>query len=232
MDFFFAYLLKIIENLVLQIKSEWAVSKLKSARSQLYSNLIGSLPKVEPYPLEYYSNSIANTWIGRATGTRWRDRDQENTNKSQDPERNEPDVYHFNYLNRYYVEDTVIVQTIKNIKKGEEICENYGPTFYVKPRTERQAELSGRYWFQCNCQPCLQNWQLLEKLPTDADADQLKEVERLMGEGKLGESISKLSKILKKNRKNSRPSQTQVRAEDKLRTCIYNLGSFSVAEKK
>lgn len=136
------------------------------------------------------------------------------------------------FLIRYFNGNKLYIKSLHSIEARNEICENYGPTFYVKPRTERQAELSGRYWFQCNCQPCLQNWQLLEKLPTDADADQLKEVERLMGEGKLGESISKLSKILKKNRKNSRPSQTQVRAEDKLRTCIYNLGSFSVAEKK
>ena len=40
---------------------------------------------------------------------------------------------------RYYVEDTVIVQTIKNIKKGEEICENYGPIFFHSPKADRQV---------------------------------------------------------------------------------------------
>ena len=31
---------------------------------------------------------------------------------------------------RFYVEDTVCVQAIKNVRKGEEICENYGPIFF------------------------------------------------------------------------------------------------------
>ncbi len=50
--------------------------------------------------------------------------------------------------------------------------------------------------------------------------------------GKTEESIVELSKILSGYRKNVLPSQTEIRAEDKLRTCIYNLGSFSLAELK
>ena len=39
------------------------------------------------------------------------------------------------------MEDTVIVQTIKNIKKGEEICENYGPIFFHSPKADRQVTI-------------------------------------------------------------------------------------------
>ena len=38
---------------------------------------------------------------------------------------------------RYYVEDHVVVQAIKNIRKGEEICENYGPIFFHSARDDR-----------------------------------------------------------------------------------------------
>ncbi len=35
----------------------------------------------------------------------------------------------------------MIVQTIKNIKKGEEICENYGPIFFHSPKADRQVKI-------------------------------------------------------------------------------------------
>lgn len=38
---------------------------------------------------------------------------------------------------RFYIEDYVCVQTIKNIKKGEEICENYGPIFFHSAKEDR-----------------------------------------------------------------------------------------------
>jgi hypothetical protein len=44
------------------------------------------------------------------------------------------------------------------------LCENYGPTFYLKSRNARQTELAGRYWFQCRCAACNDNWPLLEQV--------------------------------------------------------------------
>ena len=38
---------------------------------------------------------------------------------------------------RYYVEDYVVVQAIKNIKKGDEICENYRPIFFHSEKNDR-----------------------------------------------------------------------------------------------
>ncbi len=40
---------------------------------------------------------------------------------------------------RFYVEDVVCVQAIKNIRKGEEICENYGPIFFHSNKEDRQV---------------------------------------------------------------------------------------------
>ena len=42
---------------------------------------------------------------------------------------------------RFYVEDVVAVQAIKNIRKGEEICENYGPIFFHSNREDRQVSM-------------------------------------------------------------------------------------------
>jgi hypothetical protein len=44
------------------------------------------------------------------------------------------------------------VQAIKNIFKGEEICENYGPIFFHSAREDRRSRLLKQYWFECNCQ--------------------------------------------------------------------------------
>ena len=42
-------------------------------------------------------------------------------------------------------------QAIKNIYKGEEITENYGPIFFYSSKDDRQNRLSKQYWFKCEC---------------------------------------------------------------------------------
>jgi hypothetical protein len=102
----------------------------------------------------------------------------------------------------------------------------------VKPKNSRKIELEGRYWFQCTCKPCTQNWPLLENLPVNGKSENLKVVDELFSKGKVRESIVELSKLMESYRKDEVPLQNLIRAEDKLRTCISNLGSVSFAEKK
>ena len=47
---------------------------------------------------------------------------------------------------RFYIEDYVCVQTIKNIRKGEEICENYGPIFFHSAKSDRQVTVQPIYF--------------------------------------------------------------------------------------
>jgi len=68
---------------------------------------------------------------------------------------------------RYYVEDYVVVQAIKNIFKGDEICENYGPIFFHSPRDDRQSRLEKQYWFKCQCVACKENWPLMHEMTQD-----------------------------------------------------------------
>ena len=68
---------------------------------------------------------------------------------------------------RYYVEDNVVVQAIKNIFKGEEICENYGPIFFHSAKDDRQSRLEKQYWFKCACIACQENWPLMHEMTQD-----------------------------------------------------------------
>ncbi|KAJ0180971.1 hypothetical protein K1T71_003056 [Dendrolimus kikuchii] len=59
---------------------------------------------------------------------------------------------------RYFCGANIVVRAVKNIKKGEEISENYGPIFTTVLKEKRQADLKDQYWFDCNCVPCKENW--------------------------------------------------------------------------
>ncbi|KAF7997983.1 hypothetical protein HCN44_009381 [Aphidius gifuensis] len=65
---------------------------------------------------------------------------------------------------RYYVGTTMIVKSIKTITKGSEICDNYGPIFTTDNKQERQRKLRLKYWFDCSCEACIENWPLLENI--------------------------------------------------------------------
>lgn len=65
---------------------------------------------------------------------------------------------------RYFTGTTMIVRAIRTIRKGEEISENYGPIFTITPREERKRKLRLQYWFECNCEACVDHWPLLQNL--------------------------------------------------------------------
>ena len=55
----------------------------------------------------------------------------------------------------------VICVSSKTIKKGEEICENYGLMYTMKELKERQKITKDHYKFDCACLPCAEDWPLL-----------------------------------------------------------------------
>ncbi len=62
--------------------------------------------------------------------------------------------------NRNFYGDICVVRTIKPVHKGEEISDNYGAVYAVHTRAERWEKLKPQYYFQCACQPCVENWPL------------------------------------------------------------------------
>lgn len=59
---------------------------------------------------------------------------------------------------RYFKGTTVYVNSIRNIKAGTSIGENYGPLYTQNHKMERQEDLRQYYWFDCNCMACMENW--------------------------------------------------------------------------
>ncbi|XP_050410787.1 SET and MYND domain-containing protein 4 [Patella vulgata] len=50
--------------------------------------------------------------------------------------------------------DLLVVRAVKNVEKGEEIFNCYGPHFRRMIRSRRQEVLKTQYFFTCSCKPC------------------------------------------------------------------------------
>ena len=60
-----------------------------------------------------------------------------------------------------------VVRAAKTILPGEEIVDNYGHYFQVKPKSERQHDLRIQYYFVCDCAACKGSWPLYRDLPSE-----------------------------------------------------------------
>lgn len=137
---------------------------------------------------------------------------------------------------RTFEGNRLTVRALRPLKKGDEICENYGPSFYLKDREKRRKELKMRYWFDCNCKPCEEDWPLLANLPNDVNLAKNKsfvEGKEALGRGKVTEAKDLLSEAINGSRASIDgrwPTEERLRAEDKLRTCLSNLGNVVFLE--
>lgn len=68
---------------------------------------------------------------------------------------------------RYFKNTAVHIVTIRSIKAGESLSENYGPLYSQNSKEERQLKLKKFYWFDCQCEACEQNWPVFEDMKTD-----------------------------------------------------------------
>ncbi|XP_066251201.1 SET and MYND domain-containing protein 4-like [Euwallacea similis] len=66
-------------------------------------------------------------------------------------------------LSRYFSGRKIVLTSIRPLKKGDLIPENYGPLFTKKSLAERKRSLLSRYWFDCHCLACQQNWPLIHR---------------------------------------------------------------------
>merc|ERR1712004_539788 len=48
----------------------------------------------------------------------------------------------------------VVAVAARDIKEGEEVCDNYFPSSLVMSRGERRAWLNDHYWYHCQCCAC------------------------------------------------------------------------------
>lgn len=68
---------------------------------------------------------------------------------------------------RHYYSTNSVVRSIRTIKKGEELTDNYGYHYAMMGKEERQRKLYNQYFFRCDCLPCNQNWQTYQNLPAN-----------------------------------------------------------------
>ncbi|QQP39233.1 SET and MYND domain-containing protein 4, partial [Caligus rogercresseyi] len=136
----------------------------------------------------------------------------------------------FGSIVRYFEGNIMHLRALHPIEVGEEVYENYGPTFYFKGTSERQRDLRHRYWFDCRCGPCTHKWPLLKSLPSSEKISSFYHNELNQ------ESFKDLSAFIEKHFRPSSggglPSEILVRAMDKLRTfassprCPFALSQF------
>lgn len=73
----------------------------------------------------------------------------------------------FPISHRYFINDTVVARTVRTIRPGEEVTENYGPCFITSGKKERRRALWEQFWFECECVACVQDWPTFDKLSSD-----------------------------------------------------------------
>ncbi|KYN44678.1 SET and MYND domain-containing protein 4 [Trachymyrmex septentrionalis] len=84
-----------------------------------------------------------------------------------------PSVARFNHdcypaVTRYFIGRHIVIRAIRGLRPGDVIAENYGPIFTKRTLVERQRTLTGRYWFQCTCKACQEDWPRFENLTNDS----------------------------------------------------------------
>ena len=58
----------------------------------------------------------------------------------------------------------MIAVTVRTVKAGEKVGENYGPLFQETEREERRRSLEKQYWFHCTCDACTLEWPTMSEM--------------------------------------------------------------------
>ncbi|CAG0891830.1 unnamed protein product [Darwinula stevensoni] len=66
---------------------------------------------------------------------------------------------------RHSYGEICVVRSIRTIRAGEEILDNYGYHYAIMPKNERQSHLTSQYFFDCHCHACVENWPLFASIP-------------------------------------------------------------------
>ncbi|CAH4038989.1 unnamed protein product [Pieris brassicae] len=67
-------------------------------------------------------------------------------------------------VTRYFEGKKIVLRAIRPLSPGATVSENYGPHFLVRSYKERRRALACRYWFQCECVACREDWPTLKQM--------------------------------------------------------------------
>eukprot|EP00092_Neocalanus_flemingeri_P008426 GFUD01009082.1.p1 GENE.GFUD01009082.1~~GFUD01009082.1.p1 ORF type:complete len:676 (+),score=159.68 GFUD01009082.1:46-2073(+) len=65
---------------------------------------------------------------------------------------------------KYYAGSTLVLVASKNIYEGQEVTEGYFPSAQMIPRPQRRSWLADHYWFDCECNACVNDQPTLEEI--------------------------------------------------------------------
>lgn len=154
-----------------------------------------------------------------------------------------PQASYFNHscnpvTTRFNIGKKLILKSLTPLQPGQEVSENYGQVFYFKSKAERQKDLCGRYWFNCECKACKEDWPLLKENTkvswkgeqNESALDDLKTIfdcgSDFMEHGQGKDAVESLTEYINEvYTLVDAPLETVIRAEDKLRTCFNNIGT-------
>jgi len=67
-------------------------------------------------------------------------------------------------VTRNFYGSRCIVRTIRSVRAGDELSDNYGAVFAMQSQSERHAKLLPQYFFECKCTACAEDWPLYSTL--------------------------------------------------------------------
>lgn len=53
---------------------------------------------------------------------------------------------------------TMVTRVLEPIKQGDQIFTSYGAGYQYMPRVERKKRMMQAYFFDCDCQACIEDW--------------------------------------------------------------------------
>lgn len=71
------------------------------------------------------------------------------------------------HVTRNFLGNRCQVRTVRKVKNGEQVFDNYGALYAVNDIEERHEKLIGQYFFECKCVACEKNWPLYDQIPKE-----------------------------------------------------------------
>jgi hypothetical protein len=68
---------------------------------------------------------------------------------------------------RNFVGTSCVLRSIRCIKEGEQIYDNYGKLYAINNYDDRQFKLEDQYFFNCKCEPCMSKWPTYDDINND-----------------------------------------------------------------
>ncbi|KAH1016412.1 hypothetical protein HUJ04_007635 [Dendroctonus ponderosae] len=130
----------------------------------------------------------------------------------------------FPNVSRYEYGSVAAIFTIRSIRKGEQCFENYGQHYALMSKADRQAKLKKQYYFDCNCEACLNDYGMYNCLPVIGGSQQSAvETFQLLQSGSLIEAEKAVPKMIKEIRRTETkmPNQELGEFQEALKQCFF-----------